>query len=31
MNSVVTEAVPGRRLVMRMKKLVRLPATLTWS
>ena len=29
MNAVVTEAVPGRRLVMRMKKLVRLPATLT--
>lgn len=29
MNAVLTEAVPGRRLVMRMKKLVRLPATLT--
>lgn len=29
LNAVVTEAVPGRRLVMRMKKLLRLPATLT--
>ncbi len=29
MNAVVTQAVPGRLLVMRMKKLVRLPATLT--
>ncbi len=29
MNAVVTEAVPGRRLVMRMKRLVRLAATLT--
>lgn len=29
MNAVVVEAVSGRRLVMRMKKLIRLPATLT--
>lgn len=29
MNAVVTEAVPGRRLSMRMKKVIRLPATLT--
>jgi hypothetical protein len=29
MNAVVTEAVPGRRLSMRMKKILRLPATLT--
>lgn len=31
MNAVVTEAVPGRRLCLRMKKLVRLPATLTMA
>lgn len=29
MNAVITEARPGRRLSMRMKKLIRLPATLT--